>query len=76
MVSRTAEQIVMRMTIPQLKKAIQLQKMDMAYREMSDNFYYINGRRAMDEMVLHTYEKELRIKEAMEKGNEKKNTSV
>lgn len=68
----TPEQIAMRMTILQLKEAINLQEQYMAQQEIADNFYYINGRRAMDYEILKIYKKELRIKENEEKKNTNK----
>lgn len=67
----TPEQIAMQMTIPQLKEAIKLQEQYMAQQEIADDFYYTNGRRAMDYEILRVYKKELRIKEIEEKNNSK-----
>ena len=67
----TPEQIAMQMTISQLKKAIELQEQYMAQQEIADDFYYTNGRRAMDYKVLKIYKKGLRIKENEEKNNPK-----
>ena len=66
----TLEQIAMNMTIDDLKKAIEKKEEYMKIQEMADDFYYTNGRRKSDLVVLNAYKNELKFREKQNKFNE------